>query len=61
MEWKMKPILYRILLETVQKFSKLLQSGVIDINSDPQKIMDSKEEANFVPYFIGDSKEIVFL
>ncbi|MEE3021910.1 MAG: hypothetical protein VX367_04615 [SAR324 cluster bacterium] len=38
--------------------SKLLQSGDLDINFDPQKCMDSKEEANFVPYFTGDGTEI---
>ena len=38
--------------------SLLLQSGVLDINFDPQKCMDSQEGANFVPYFIGDVIEI---
>ena len=38
--------------------SKLLQSGDLDINFDSQKCMDSKEEANFVPSFVGDGIEI---
>ena len=38
--------------------SKLLQSGDLDINFDPQKCMDSKEEDNFVSYFTGDGIEI---
>ena len=37
---------------------RLLQSGNLDINFDPQKCMDSKEEANFVPCFVGDGIEI---
>jgi hypothetical protein len=38
--------------------SKLLQSGDLGINFDSQKCMDSKEEANFVPYFVGDGIEM---
>ena len=38
--------------------SKLLQNGILDINFDPQKRMDSKEEANFVPCFVVDGIEI---
>ena len=49
--------MYRVLWETVKKLSKLLQSGDLDINFDPQKCMDSKEEANFTPCFVGDGIE----
>ena len=37
---------------------KFLHNGTLDINFDSQKCMDSKEEANFVPYFAGDGIEI---
>ena len=38
--------------------SKLLQSGVLDINFDSQKCMDSTKDTDFVPYFTGDGIEI---
>ena len=38
--------------------SELLQSDDLDINFDPQKCMESKEETSFVPCFVGDGIEI---
>ena len=47
-----------LLWEMVWELIKLLQNGDLDINFDPQKSMDSNEEANFVPCFMGDGIEI---